>query len=188
MAKWIPDSYLDTLLGNIVASDQECVCSQQPLTFYNAVWPDLWVQETVYAQGDLCYPPTQNNFIYECITAGTSGVSEPGWTTTQDSTFTDGTVTWKAHENYSLANTAVSESNFTISDGAVDGRKLTVTQIMGVVTHAAGTVTHTAFVNTETKELTLVTTAETTLDGGNDVDAGKSTIFFGFSITIRDPQ
>lgn len=188
MAKWVPDSYLELILNEIKKSDEEAICNAQPTTYFNAVWPDLWLQSTSYNVGDLVHPPTQNGFIYECVVAGDSGATEPGWGTTQDQTFVDGTVTWKTHENYALANETLTPGDFTISDGDIDGRKLTVAEKMGAVTHTAGTVTHTALIEHATKTLHFVTTAQTTLGGNNDVEAGRSTIFFEFDIIVRDPQ
>jgi hypothetical protein len=187
MGKWISDTHLDLILDEIVKSDREVVCSAQPNTFFNAVWPDLWVQETIYSEGDVIHPPSINGYVYECTTPGTSGAIEPGWTTLQDSTFNDGSVTWKAHENYSLASHELSPGDVVKSNGDIDGRKVTVAQKIGVVTHAAGTVSHTALLEVGTKTLHFVTEAQTTLSGDNDVIAGRTTIFFEFNITIREP-
>lgn len=188
MAKWIPDSYLDLVLDKIAASDEEVICNAQPVTYFNAVWPDLWVQGTTYVAGDIVYPPTQNGFVYECTVGGAAGAIEPGWGTAQDQTFSDGAVTWKTHENYALANAPLTPSEFTKANGTIDGRKLTVGQVMGTVTHTAGTVTHTALIQNSTEELHCVTTAQTTLGGDNDVEAGRSTLLFEFDIVLRDPQ
>jgi hypothetical protein len=188
MPKWIPDSYLELILDEIKKSDEEAICNAQPSTFFNAVWPDLWLATTAYVVGDVIHPPTVNGFVYECVTAGTSDATEPGWGTTQDAVFADGTVSWKTHENYSLANTPLVPADFTVADGDVDGRKLIVAQKMGAVTHDSGDVTHTALIELATKTLHFVTTAQTTLGGSNYVDSGRSTIFFEFDITIRDPQ
>lgn len=38
---------------------------------------------------------TSNGYVYKCITAGTSGVSEPTYVDTYGSTFTDGSVVWQ---------------------------------------------------------------------------------------------
>jgi hypothetical protein len=47
-----------------------------------------------YAQGAFVAPATPNGYRYECTTAGTSGVSAPGWTPTPGATITDGTCVW----------------------------------------------------------------------------------------------
>lgn len=53
-----------------------------------------WVASTAYVLNDLMQPPTPNGYKYKCTVAGTSGASEPTYTTTIGSTFTDGTATW----------------------------------------------------------------------------------------------
>lgn len=188
MAKWVPDSYMDLMLIEIQKSDEEAVCNAQPTTYFNAIWPDLWIQSTTYSVGDAVYPPTQNGFIYECLVAGDSGAAEPGWGTVQDQEFTDGTVTWKTHENYALVNSLLVPGDKVLANGTVDGRKLTIAEKTSIVTHTTGTVSHTALLEHATKTVHFVTTAQTTLGGNNDVEAGRTTIFFEFDIAIRDPQ
>ncbi|MFH0825432.1 MAG: hypothetical protein V2B18_21985, partial [Pseudomonadota bacterium] len=39
-------------------------------------------------------------YIFKCVTAGTSGATEPDWTTTQDADTTDGSVIWRCYENF----------------------------------------------------------------------------------------
>lgn len=185
MAKWILEATLQAVLDEIEKSDEEAVCNTQPATYFNAIHPDLWVAETTYVAGDTARPPTDNNFVYECTVGGTTGTVEPGWTTTQDSTFTDGTVTWKAHENYSLANTPLVEGDKTRGAGSPSGFKLTVAEIMGITTHRAGTVTHTALLEHAAKKLHHVTTASTTLAENNDVEAGRTTIFHELEVQVR---
>lgn len=188
MAKWIPDAHLDLVLEAITVSDEEVVLTQQPTTYYNCVWPVVWSSDTSVIEGDLVYPPTQNGFIYECVTAGSTGSSEPGWSVTQDETFSDGTVIWKAHENYSLANQSLDPADKVISDGDIDGRKLTISQKMGVTTHTSGVVAYFALIEHATKSLHYVTTSETTTPGDNSVNAGRTTIFYEHTITVRDIQ
>jgi len=187
VAKWLSDAHLDLILDSIALSDEQAICNAQPTTFFNAVWPDLWTASTAYIIGDLVHPPSDNAFIYECIVAGDSGGTEPGWGTTQDQEFTDGGVTWKSHENYSLVNETMVSGDYSKDDGDTDGRKLIVAQKMGVVTHTAGTVSHTALLEHATKTLHFVTTAQTTLGGDNDVESGRTTIFFTFDVVVRDP-
>ena len=187
MAKWISDANLDLILNEIKKSDGESVCSAQPATYFNAIRPPVHALSTAYLVGDCVRPPTNNGKVYECTVAGTSGSVEPGWGTTQDQTFVDGTVTWKTHNNYSLAYTDLLPTDWTLSDNGTTGRKLTVTQKNSVITHASGTVTHTAFIEHAAKKLQLVTTAETTIAGSDDVESGRTTIFFGIEITIDDP-
>jgi hypothetical protein len=188
MAKWISDAHIDLILDAIKSSDEEVVLSATPSTYFNAIWPELWMQETAYEVGDTVRPPSGNGFIYECILTGSSGLLEPGWGVIQDQTFVDGSITWLSHENYSIANHPLSSGDIVKADGDIDGRKITIAQKIGVVTHTSGTVTDTALIEHATKTLHLVTNAETTLSGDNDVIAGRTTIFFEFSAVIRDPQ
>lgn len=187
MTKWIPDEYLDLALSEIAKSDGESICNAAPTTYYNAVKGTLWTAGMTIATGDVIRPPTPNGFVYEAVQPGVTDVVEPGWGTVQDQEFDDGTTRWKTHENYSLAYTDLEPTDLTISDGVEDGRRLTVAEKSPVTTHVSGTVSHTALVHHETKKLKLVTGAETTLSGGNDVESGRTTIFFSFSITFRDP-
>ena len=57
------------------------------------VLPD-WAVSTASALDDLVIPATQNDLVYKCTTAGTSGGSEPTFTTTIGGTTSDNTVTW----------------------------------------------------------------------------------------------
>lgn len=59
---------------------------------------NTWVSGIAYAVGDQVLPTSDNGFFYECIVAGTSGVSEPTWATTEGEETTDNTVTWVAKE------------------------------------------------------------------------------------------
>lgn len=186
MAKWIPDSYLDFILNEIKKSDGESVCSSQPLTYFNAIKPALHVLSTAYSVGDCVRPPTANGKIYECTIAGTSGSVEPGWGSTQDQTFVDGGVTWKTHNNYSLAYVDLAPADIVLSD-ATSGRKLVIAEKQNVITHATGTVTHTAFVENAAKKLHLVTTSETTLPADDYVESGRTTIFYSITISVEDP-
>ena len=54
-----------------------------------------WQALTAYAVGRIVRPPSPNGRSYICIVAGTTGASAPTWTTTENATFTDGTVTWQ---------------------------------------------------------------------------------------------
>lgn len=193
MPMWIPLADQDHILDRVAGSDEQCVCSQQPTSYWNACRGILWTATTSYVLGDVIYPPTPNGYVYECVIAGDSGGLEPAWATVQDDTFNDGTVTWKAHENYALANTAREPADFVKDDATlvgdgVDGRKLTIAQKIGIVTHTSGTVTHTAWIASSDFTVRAVTTAETTLAGGNDVESGRTTLFFETKIIVADPS
>jgi len=185
--RYLPQEYQDYVLNKIAESDNEVICSAQPTNYFQAVRPPLWALETVYVIGDLVHPPTPNGKIYECTTGGTSGVGEPGWGTAQDQSFVDGTVTWKTHVNVAIANRTVDSADFVLSDDTTTGgRKLTISEEMGIVSHTAGTVTHNALICSTDKSLRFVTVAQTTI-GGNEIEAGRTTIFYGFSIIFADP-
>jgi prepilin-type N-terminal cleavage/methylation domain-containing protein len=50
----------------------------------------VWVKQTSYAVGDMVIPTNPNGHFYRCVTAGTSGVTEPVWTLTGSTTINDG--------------------------------------------------------------------------------------------------
>ena len=52
-----------------------------------------WVSKA-YVVGNLVVPLTPNGYYYECTSAGVSGANQPNWSTTENSTVTDGTVVW----------------------------------------------------------------------------------------------
>lgn len=66
--------------------------------------PPTWSASTAYNErtdgdagsGSVVAPSTENGTHQKCITAGTSGSSEPTWNTAIGGTTTDGTVTWEA--------------------------------------------------------------------------------------------
>lgn len=55
-----------------------------------------WQANTVYASGTIVTPTVANGFVFQAITAGTSGGSQPAWPTTSGATVGDNTVTWQA--------------------------------------------------------------------------------------------
>jgi len=185
MSAFVPDSTLLLVLNEIYKSDEEVACSALPVSYFQAIHPDMWLASTVYVIGDTSRSPTDNNFVYECIADGTSGSTEPGWATTQDGEFTDGTVTWKAHENVSLANCPLITENKTIAPGDVSGHVLTIAQIMGIVTHRAGTLSHIALIEHSAKKLHHATTANTTIVEHNLVEANRTTIFHELTVDIQ---
>ena len=54
----------------------------------------VWQASMPYTVDSVVVPSTSNGHYYKCITAGTSGTTEPTWPTTSGGTVTDGTVTW----------------------------------------------------------------------------------------------
>jgi hypothetical protein len=187
VARWIPQYLQDYILNEIATSTEQCMLTQQISTYYEGVRPPLWVTAHAYVTGDIVHSPTPNGKVYECTVGGTSGGTEPGWGTAQDQTFADGTVTWKTHNNYAIANRLLDSGDFTISDDAVTGgRKVVVSEQMGVVSHTAGIVSHCGLLCATDKSVKFVSTAQTTL-GGNEVEAGRTTIFYQMSIAVADP-
>lgn len=57
-----------------------------------------WLATTAKSLEDLNVPTTRNGYYYECTTAGTTGGSEPTWSTTIGGTTVDGSVTWTTRE------------------------------------------------------------------------------------------
>lgn len=188
MGRYTPDVILDLIIDEYMLADERAICNDQPLTYYNACWPDMWVAETVYEVGDTTRPPTDNGFVYECTVDGTSGASEPPWGTTQDDEFSDGTVTWKTHENFALINGVIESEDKSKGDGSPDGRALTIVQKMGVTIHTDGTVSHTALIDNLNQDLKFVTVANTSLEGDNTVVSGRTTLLHEMVVTVRDPS
>lgn len=187
MSRFTPIEILDLVIDSYMLADEEAVCSQQPTTYFHACWPSMWNAETSYNAGDTTRPPTNNGFVYECVTAGTSGATEPPWSEVQDGTFIDGTAEWKAHENYALINQPLEETDKTKEDTATGGRKIIIRQKMGVTIHTDGTVSHTALIDNVNKKLKYVTVSQTSLAGDNNVLSGRTTLFHEFEIVINQP-
>lgn len=191
MTFWVSDNDLDAFLDKIALCDEESICSAVPDTWFSAHLPNMWQASTAYALGDTVRPPTENSTIYECIVAGTTGANEPGWLTTQDATFTDGGVTWKAHESVVLAATELSPADFTKEDydngAGVTGRKLTKAEKVGITTFKDGVVSHTALLQSSDKTRAVITEASTTVAGDNNVVSGRTTVFQAWTIVNTDP-
>lgn len=54
-----------------------------------------WVASTANSVNNIVTPTTANGHVYKCTVAGTTGTTEPIWTTTAGGTVSDGTVTWQ---------------------------------------------------------------------------------------------
>ncbi len=75
--------------------------SQVQVGFYNLLklWPETWIQATVYAVGDVVKPTTYASHSYKCTTAGTShATTQPTWGTTNGGTTADNTITWTCYD------------------------------------------------------------------------------------------
>ena len=186
MSRYTPDEILDLVIDQYMLADEEAVCAAQPTTYYQACWPEMWTALTAYTQGSVTRSPTDNGFVYECTVGGTGGALEPSWSTTQNATFTDGTVTWKAHTNYALINAPLSSGDKVKGDGPIDGRAITVAEKMGITIHTDGIVSHTALIDNANKKLKFVTVAATSI-GDNSVVSGRITLLHELVIVIRDP-
>ena len=171
MTKWMPDALLDYALEQIKDnSETVAICSAAPTTYFNCAKGVVWEASDAVILGEVRYPPTWNNFVYECIVAGTTGATEPAWGTSQDDEFTDGTVTWKTHENYSLVNDTIGAATIT---SETFGKRLTFAGTTGALTHTGGTVTHTAIISDTNQELLYVIEASTAEAGTDDVLSGR---------------
>ena len=58
----------------------------------NASTASTWVQSVGYTQDEYVKPTVENGFVYKVTIAGTSGGTEPVWSTTDGGVVTDGTV------------------------------------------------------------------------------------------------
>ena len=60
----------------------------------------VWGKDRPYIIGDLGYSndPSNVDWVFKCVVAGTSGSVPPIWQTTAGTQFADGTVTWEAVE------------------------------------------------------------------------------------------
>ncbi len=57
-----------------------------------------WAATTAYPISRVRSPTVANGFVYQVISAGTTGGTEPTWPTTAGQTVTDGTVTWACRD------------------------------------------------------------------------------------------
>ena len=185
---WVSENLIDMQLLVIQQSDEVAVCSAQPSTYFQAVRGALWAVGETYVAGDTIHPPTANGMVYECLVGGDAGAAEPAWSQVQDAEFTDGTVTWKSHENVSLANAFFEDGEITITDTEDPdpvGRKLMTTSKIGVVCHAGGIVSHTALLRKSNATVCLVVPSETTVVGDNNVIEGKAIIINAIKVISR---
>lgn len=64
---------------------------------------DAWTGTTAQVVGDIVIPTTANGYRYACVTAGTTGGTEPSWTTVPGERVADGSVVWEVLEKEPLA-------------------------------------------------------------------------------------
>lgn len=84
--------------------DLKSICSG----FNNSIklFPETWSSTTTYYAGELVKPTTYASHSYLCTVAGISGGTQPTWSTTNGTTQTDGTVTWKCFDTKCYQNIA----------------------------------------------------------------------------------
>lgn len=58
-------------------------------------WTDTWQADTEVTVDEVIRPTTGNGFLYRCVTAGTTGSSEPTWPTTIGEDVADDTAVWE---------------------------------------------------------------------------------------------
>jgi len=185
MSKYIPDSTYNLALNRIGTVDRITICTQQPATYFEAAVASLWESGKGYSVGDLCRPPTDNNKIYECTINGTSGSGEPSWGVVDAGTFIDGSVTWKTHSSYSLAEAVIEAADKVIGDRSGGGRQITFAEKSGITSFRGGVVTHTVYLNNIDKTIEAITTSTTTAPADDLIVAGRTIIFFFFLISFR---
>lgn len=79
--------------------------ANQPDGLYKILKGINWQAQHSYSRGEVVVPTSgsENGFRYECTTAGTSGSSQPAWTTIEGETVNDGTVVWTCRLGNHLA-------------------------------------------------------------------------------------
>lgn len=61
---------------------------------------DDWQAETALNAGTIVHPTVSNGFVYEASEAGTTGITEPAWSTDGTTAVNDGSVTWNPKPYY----------------------------------------------------------------------------------------
>lgn len=88
----------------------------------------------------------------------------------------------EANATYALADVTVDSSDFTVGNGDVSGRKVTVAQKSGVTVDATGTATHVALLDVSNEKLLYVTTCTS-----QALTQGNTMTFNAWDIEIADP-
>jgi len=194
---WIPVNWHDVLLQRIANSNMQVVLAELPNSYKEAYWPKAeWRKNTAYGVGDLVTAPLPGGygeqvlqtvfFIYECITAGTSGNNEPTFPTQVGNQLTEGGVTWTTHRNTVLASADMVATDFNIEDittTPIDqftntanrpiGRKLIVGEKTNNLIYRNGQANWVALINTTDSTITHITQA-TVPTMGNTSGSGSS--------------
>jgi len=58
----------------------------------------VWQAGQAYVTDDWMIPTVIGDYVYKCVTAGTSGASEPSWGQTIDENTTDNTCVWRCYD------------------------------------------------------------------------------------------
>lgn len=187
MEKYLPLNEVELLLSRLTSCDIISICSDAPISFFNACWADIWQSESEVSAGGIVRPSDNNGFIYECIEEGITGEVEPIWMLAQDNTFYDGTVRWKTHENYCLVFSPLLPEDFLLEEIEEEPGKyrLTLANKYGLTSNADGEVSHTALLCSEDKSLRFVSTSFTSAAGTNEISKGRVVHVEGFYIEYR---
>ena len=88
------DASADEVSGTGYTANGEALASKTLTVTAADSWGTTWAASTAYSVGDIIRPTSGNGYVYRCVVAGTSGGSEPTFSTVAYQTTTDNTVTW----------------------------------------------------------------------------------------------
>lgn len=78
------------------ADDAPCLATDEVTAIVQKnVFGTVWIANTAYALGAKIQPITRSGHFYKCIQAGTSGASEPTWTTCINGKTSEGDLIWQ---------------------------------------------------------------------------------------------
>lgn len=75
-----------------------------------------WAATTSVSNGAVMHPVTPNGFVYVASGAGTTGATEPAWSTDGTTNVSDGSVTWVPREYYRPTGSGPVKGNVTIQE------------------------------------------------------------------------
>lgn len=182
MGKSIDNVVLDAALNEIGGCTLITVCVGEPADFFEGNNPAAWVASTSYSLNDNAQATTYDGYSRKCITAGTSGGTEPSWNNTIGGQTNDGSVVWETVSLKSRASKVIS-GVFTLGDGTPSGRHIVVDPVTGLSVFAGGTVDHVALLKPASNLLAYVTQ----LDASQLLTAGNTASTGTFKYTIPDP-
>lgn len=159
LSKMICDPVFDKGFDYAKEATHLTVCSTLPTHYVQACDCNEWQAETSYQVGMLVRPAVaRNGFVYQCIQAGTSGSQEPAWSTQDEATVEDGTVTWKAHANFSLCRASLDSTDLSVLTGSKGGKKIRVAEKTNILVYRSGVGRCAVLLKEDTQELLLITT------------------------------